>query len=37
MRVESEEYAEGTVIEVVQKGFSLDDRIIRPSMVKVAG
>jgi molecular chaperone GrpE len=37
MRVESEEYAEGTVIEVVQKGFSLDDRVIRPAMVKVAG
>jgi molecular chaperone GrpE len=37
MRVESEEYEEGTVIEVVQKGFSLDDRVIRPAMVKVAG
>lgn len=37
MRVESKEYEEGTVVEVVQKGFSLDDRVIRPAMVKVAG
>jgi molecular chaperone GrpE len=37
MRVESEEFEEGTVVEVVQKGFSLDDRVIRPAMVKVAG
>lgn len=37
MRVESEEFEEGTVVEVVQKGFTLDDRVIRPAMVKVAG
>ena len=37
MRVETPEYEEGTVIEVVQKGFILDDRVIRPAMVKVAG
>lgn len=37
MRVESEEFEEGTVVEVVQKGFSLEDRVIRPAMVKVAG
>lgn len=37
MRVESDEYEEGTVVEVVQKGFILDDRVIRPAMVKVAG
>jgi molecular chaperone GrpE len=37
MRVESDEFKEGTVVEVVQKGFSLDDRVIRPAMVKVAG
>lgn len=37
MRVESDEFEEGTVVEVVQKGFSLDDRVIRPAMVKVAG
>ncbi|TDO85463.1 molecular chaperone GrpE [Halanaerobium saccharolyticum] len=37
MRVESEEFEEGIVVEVVQKGFSLNDRVIRPAMVKVAG
>ena len=37
MRVESEEFEEDTVVEVVQKGFVLDDRVIRPAMVKVAG
>jgi len=37
MRVESDNYEEGTVVEVVQKGFILDDRVIRPAMVKVAG
>ena len=37
MRVESDEFDEGTVVEVVQKGFSLEDRVIRPAMVKVAG
>ena len=37
MKVESDKYEEGTVVEVVQKGFILDDRVIRPAMVKVAG
>lgn len=37
MRVETPEYEEDTVIEVVQKGFILEDRVIRPAMVKVAG
>jgi molecular chaperone GrpE len=37
MRVETDEYEEGTVTEVVQKGFVLEDRVIRPAMVKVAG
>ena len=37
MRVESDEFEEGTVTEIVQKGFILDDRVIRPAMVKVAG
>ncbi|MGM0498666.1 MAG: nucleotide exchange factor GrpE [Bacillota bacterium] len=37
MRVESDEFEEGIVTEVVQKGFILDDRVIRPAMVKVAG
>lgn len=37
MKVESDEYEEGTVIDVVQKGFILDQRVIRPAMVRVAG
>lgn len=37
MQVESEEYEEGIVVEEVQKGFQLKDRVLRPSMVKVSG
>lgn len=33
---ESSEYEEGKVIEVLQKGYILKDKVIRPSMVKVA-
>lgn len=33
---ESDEYEEGTIIEVFQKGYKLKDKVIRPSMVKVA-
>lgn len=36
MRVESEEHADNTVVEELQKGYSLKGRVIRPSMVKVA-
>jgi molecular chaperone GrpE len=32
----SEEYEENTVVEVLQKGFVLNDRLIRPAMVIVA-
>ena len=37
MSVESDEHEPGTVIDVVQKGFILDERVIRPAMVRVAG
>ncbi|QGT99998.1 Heat shock protein GrpE [Candidatus Syntrophocurvum alkaliphilum] len=33
---ESEEYPENTVIEEMQKGYKLHDRLIRPSLVKVS-
>ncbi|MBW4827324.1 MAG: nucleotide exchange factor GrpE [Clostridiaceae bacterium] len=33
---ESEEHEEGIVLEVFQKGYKLNDKVIRPSMVKVA-
>lgn len=35
MQVEDEEYEANTVVEVVQKGYVLNDRVIRPAMVKV--
>ncbi|MBB6675408.1 nucleotide exchange factor GrpE [Cohnella nanjingensis] len=37
MQVESDEYEEGTVVEVVQPGYWLKDKVIRPAMVKVSG
>ncbi|MFC4305559.1 nucleotide exchange factor GrpE [Cohnella boryungensis] len=37
MRVESDEHEEGTVIEAVQSGYVLKDKVIRPAMVKVSG
>ncbi|CAI6017629.1 nucleotide exchange factor GrpE [Cohnella sp. JJ-181] len=37
MQVESEEYEEGVVVEVVQPGYWLSDKVIRPAMVKVSG
>jgi Molecular chaperone GrpE (heat shock protein) len=36
LSVESEEHPENTVIEEVQKGYYLKDRVLRPSMVKVS-
>jgi molecular chaperone GrpE len=35
MQVESEEYKPNEVVEVLQKGYLLKDRIIRPALVKV--
>lgn len=37
MTVESDEYEEGIVVEEVQKGYMLKDKILRPAMVKVSG
>ncbi|MDD2233715.1 MAG: nucleotide exchange factor GrpE [Desulfitobacteriaceae bacterium] len=36
LAVESEEYSENTVVEEIQKGYYLKDRVLRPSMVKVS-
>ena len=36
MHVEGEEYPENTVVEVFQDGYIMGERVIRPSMVKVA-
>ncbi|MFD2116142.1 nucleotide exchange factor GrpE [Paenibacillus yanchengensis] len=36
MQVESDEYEEGIVVEEVQKGYILKDKVLRPAMVKVS-
>lgn len=36
MQVETDDYEEGTVVEEFQKGYFLNDRILRPAMVTVA-
>ncbi|MGV3487134.1 MAG: nucleotide exchange factor GrpE [Tuberibacillus sp.] len=36
MQVESEEHEPNTVVEVLQAGYELNGRVIRPSMVKVS-
>lgn len=36
MQVESEEHEEGFVVEELQKGYVLKDKVIRPAMVKVS-
>jgi len=35
-RVESDEYPDGTVVEVLQDGFSYHGRVVRPSIVRVS-
>src|SRR5699024_11447059 len=35
MQVSDEEYAANTVVEELQKGYMLKDKVIRPTMVKV--
>ncbi|WP_028561681.1 nucleotide exchange factor GrpE [Paenibacillus pinihumi] len=37
MQVESEEYEEGIVVEEVQRGYILKEKVLRPAMVKVSG
>lgn len=37
MQVESDEYEEGIVVEEVQKGYILKEKVLRPAMVKVSG
>ena len=36
MHIEDETIADNTVVEVFQKGYAVGDKVIRPSMVKVA-
>jgi len=37
MQVESEEHDEGIVVEEVQKGYVIKEKVLRPAMVKVSG
>jgi molecular chaperone GrpE len=37
MQVESEEHEEGIVLEEMQKGYKLKDKVLRVAMVKVSG
>ncbi|ANY68579.1 nucleotide exchange factor GrpE [Paenibacillus sp. BIHB 4019] len=37
MTVESDEYEEGIIVEEVQKGYMLKEKVLRPAMVKVSG
>jgi molecular chaperone GrpE len=36
MQIESAEHEEGVIVEEVQKGYILKDKVIRPAMVKVS-
>jgi Molecular chaperone GrpE (heat shock protein) len=36
LRVDSDEHSENTVVEELQKGYYLKDKVLRPSMVKVS-
>jgi molecular chaperone GrpE len=36
MRVDTDEYPDNAIVEEFQKGYTLGDKVIRPSMVKVA-
>ncbi|MDF2722253.1 MAG: co-chaperone GrpE [Paenibacillus sp.] len=37
MQVESADHPDGTVLEELQKGYILKDKVLRPAMVKVSG
>ncbi|MDY0237650.1 MAG: nucleotide exchange factor GrpE [Campylobacterales bacterium] len=36
MQVESEDHKNGEIVQVLQKGYTIKDRILRPSMVSIA-
>ncbi|MGM0445087.1 MAG: nucleotide exchange factor GrpE [Bacillota bacterium] len=36
MQIESDEYESGYVVEEVQRGYLMEDKVVRPAMVKVA-
>jgi len=36
MQVQSDEHSEGEIVELLQKGYKMKDRVLRPAMVSVA-
>jgi len=36
MKVDSQEHAEGAIVQVFQKGYKIKDRVLRPAMVSIA-
>ncbi|MBS6628236.1 MAG: nucleotide exchange factor GrpE [Clostridiales bacterium] len=36
MHIEDEQYGDGEIVDVFQKGYKINDKVIRPAMVKVA-
>ncbi|HHD77241.1 MAG TPA: nucleotide exchange factor GrpE, partial [Campylobacteraceae bacterium] len=36
MQVESDAHASGEIVQVLQKGYKIKDRVLRPAMVSVA-
>lgn len=36
MQVDSEDYKKGQIVQVLQKGYTIKDRVLRPSMVSIA-
>ena len=36
MHIEDENYKEGEIVDVFQKGYKINDKIVRPAMVKSA-
>jgi len=36
MQVESEEHEEGEIVQLLQKGYKIKDRVLRPAMVSIA-
>ncbi len=36
MKVESSEHQEGAIVQVLQKGYKIKDRVLRPAMVSIA-
>ena len=36
MQVESDDHEEGEIVQLLQKGYKIKDRVLRPAMVSIA-